>query len=101
MNAGWISEAQDDYIGLWALAGAVEWHLGLSNNEEVKARTLELVRTLLDRGLLPGDYLKTGFHFWDERDSASIIARIDREWDPARGAPNLADPICWFSIQRR
>jgi hypothetical protein len=98
---GYYREAEGDYIGLWAITGAVEGYLGLSNKDEVKARTLDVVRLLLDRGLVPGDYLKTGFHFWNERDPASIIARIDREWDPVRGEPNLADPICWFAMKRQ
>jgi hypothetical protein len=95
---GYLREAEHDSIGLWAIAGSVEWHLGLSNNEEVKARTLEIVRILLDHGLLAGDYDydNSKIYFWDERDPASIIARIDREWDPARGAPTLPESICWF-----
>ncbi len=97
---GFMREATGDYIGLWAIADAVRWDLGLSNNEEVKARTLDVVRILLDRGLLPGDYFKTGFHFWDDRDPGSIIARIDREWEPAKGDPNMGDSICWFAAER-
>jgi len=93
-----INEAADDYVGLWAIAPTVRRDLGLSSNEDVKARTLDVVRILLNHGLLPGDYLRTGFHFWNERDAASIIARIDKEWDPASGDPPLGDSSCWFSI---
>ena len=95
---GFVREAEEDYVGLWAIAPAVRRDLGLSSNEEVKARTLDVVRILLSHGLLPGDYLKTGFHFWRERDSSSIIARIDREWDPSNGEPNLGDSSCWFAM---
>jgi hypothetical protein len=97
---GVLSEAAHDYVGLWAISDAVRWDLGPSSNVEVKARTLDLVRILLDHGLLPGAYLKTGFHYWDERDPASIIARIDKEWNPADGDPPLPHPICWFTMKR-
>jgi hypothetical protein len=95
-----INEAANDYVGLWAIAPAVRRDLRLSSNEDVKAHTLDVIRVLLNRGLLPGDYLKTGFYFWRERDAASIIARIDREWDPVNGDPLLGDSSCWFSLEQ-
>lgn len=57
---GFLREAIHDYVGLWAIAPTVRRDLGLSSNEEVKSRTLDAVRILLDHGLLPGAYLKTG-----------------------------------------
>jgi len=33
------------------------------------------------------------FKFWKESDPDSIIARIDKEWDPRNGDPNLGNPI--------
>ena len=81
---GFLKEAEEDYIGLWAISGTVRWHLGLSANEEVKARTLDVIRMLLDHGLFAGDYDYGGaFHPWQEHDTNATIARIDREWDPA------------------
>ncbi len=98
---GFVREAAEDYVGLWAIAPTVRRDLGLSSNEEVKARTLDVVHILLDHGLLAGDfdYDNSKIYFWDERDPASIIARIDKEWDPARGDPTLPESICWFSTQ--
>ena len=100
---GCVKEAADDYVGLWQISTRVRREFQKLNlsSEQVKTLSLEVVRLIVDRGLLPGDYLKTGFHIWDERDAASIIARIDREWDVGHGDPNLADPICWFDIQRQ
>lgn len=97
---GYVKEAAVDYVGLWQIASRVRWDFKSSNlnDEQVKTLSLEVVRLLVNRGLLPGDYLKTGFHFWDERGAGPIIARIDKEWDMERGDPNLADPICWFSV---
>jgi hypothetical protein len=94
-----LEEARHDYIGLWAISGSVRWDFQLSDNEEVKAWSLDVVRVLLDRGLLPGAYLNAGFHYWKERDAASILARIDEKWDPAKGDPNLGESICWFTMK--
>jgi hypothetical protein len=97
---GFYAEAQSDFIGLWMIAPTVRRDLSLSNNAEVKARTLVVVRGLLDRGLWPGDYLKTGFHPWDEPDASACIARIDSDWDTAKGDPTLPDSICWFDFRK-
>jgi hypothetical protein len=96
-----LREAKEDYVGLWAIAPAVRRDRGLSSNEEVKAHTLDVVRILLDHGLWPGDYLKTGFYLWDEPNTAAAIARIDREWDPTNGDPPLGDSSCWFAMKRQ
>ena len=51
-----VKEAQEDFVGLWAIAPAVRRDLHLSSNAEVKARTLDVVRGLIDHGLWPGDF---------------------------------------------
>jgi hypothetical protein len=100
---GFLAEAEDDYVGLWAIAAVTRWHLGMSDNDKVKALTLAFVRDLLAHGLCAGDYdYGTGmFHPWTERDTDSTLARIDSEWDPMRGDPNLAESICWFDMKRQ
>jgi len=96
-----LSEAQEDWIGLWAISGAVRSRLKLAGNEEVKARTLDVVRGLLDHGLWPGDYLKMGFRPWDEPDAAACLVRIDGEWDATKGDPTLPESICWFDWKKK
>jgi hypothetical protein len=100
---GFLKEAAHDSVGLWAIAPRVRRDLALSDNAEVKARTLDVVRVLLDHGLLAGDYdyANSKIHFWAEREPPSIIARIDKEWDPASGDPNLGESICWFALKRK
>ena len=97
---GFILEAAHDSVGLWAIAPEVREDLTLSDNAEVKARTLDVVRMLLDHGLFAGDYDydNSKLIFWDDRNADSIIARIDREWDPAKGDPTLPESICWFGF---
>lgn len=93
-----LEEAAHDYIGLWAIAPAVRRDLALSSNEEVKARTLDVVRVLMDHGLWPGDYFDSGFQFWDEPSAEAAMARIDREWDSKLGDPPLSEFI-WFDTR--
>ena len=85
-----------DYVGLWQIAGRVRDDMRLRDNKEVKEKTLLVVRRLLEHGLHPGDYVHPRFEFWKESDPDSIIKRIDKEWNPSRGDPNLGEPICWF-----
>lgn len=98
---GFLKEAAGDSVGLWAISGAVRWDMELSDNAEVKARTLGVVRILLAHGLLAGDfdYDNSKLYFWNERDANSIIARIDREWNPAHGDPSLPESICWLGFK--
>jgi hypothetical protein len=93
---GFVREIRGDYVGLWEIASAIRHRLGISDNREVKKIALLIVRRLFEHDIRPGDYVHPAFKFWRERDADSIIARIDREWDPKRGDPNLGEPICWF-----
>ncbi len=94
-----VQEAADDYVGLWQIATRVRREFEPSTNEQIKRHSLDVVHLIMQQGLHPGDYVRTGFSFWDRAASASNLARIDREWDPVRGDPTLADPICWFAIK--
>lgn len=95
-----LRESADDYIGLWQISSRIRRELRPPTNEQTKRLSLDVVRLIVERVLYPGDYLKTGFSFWDENDTDSIIARIDKEWDSVRGDPTLANPICWFAARR-
>jgi hypothetical protein len=92
-----LTEAQQDWIGLWAIEGAVEHDLHLSDNAEIKARTLDVVRGLLKRGLWPGNFgTDKKFHEWNLPDAAACLARIDNEWDISEGHSLALDAICWL-----
>ncbi len=92
-----LIEAQQDWIGLWAIEGAVESDLKLTNSEEIKARTLDVVRGLLKRGLWPGNFGNDKkFYEWDLPDAADCLARIDKEWDIVEGHSLALNAICWF-----
>ncbi len=94
-----MRHAHADYVGLWQIANRIREDLGLTEGKKVQQQTLIVVRQLIYRGLWPGDYFRTGFHFWDERDMEAIIARIEKKWDAEHGDPTLANPICWFALR--
>ncbi|MBI3706094.1 MAG: hypothetical protein HY246_00115 [Proteobacteria bacterium] len=87
--------AESDYVGLWDVVSIIRDDLGLHDNE-LREKSLEVVRGLLERGLYPGDYLKTGFRFWEDMSIGRVLARIDREWKALGQDPDLAHTICWF-----
>ena len=41
-------------------------------------------------------YGGTDFKSSPEQDAGSVVACIDRKWDPSCGDPTLAKSICWF-----
>jgi hypothetical protein len=94
-----VRESAEDYVGLWQIATRIRREFGSLNNKQVKRRSLDVVRRILELGLRPGDYLKAGFKFWDHDNDETILARIEQEWDPENGDPTLAKPICWFTVQ--
>jgi hypothetical protein len=99
IGEGCVRESADDYVGLWQIATRVRREIRSLTNEQVKLLSIDVVRFIMERCLHPGDYFKTGFNFWSAEDTSSIIARIDREWDPVHGDPTLARPICWFGVK--
>jgi hypothetical protein len=98
---GCTREARHDYVGLWQIATRVRQEFGALTDVGVKRLSLDVVRRIVERGLVPGDYLKSGFRIWHEGGSDAIVNRISSEWDAARGDPTLANPICWFGVKTR
>ncbi|HLH11862.1 MAG TPA: hypothetical protein VKV77_08290 [Methylovirgula sp.] len=95
----YVEHVQVDYVGLWMIAATVRDTFELHDNRAVRDKTLEVVKGLLEQGLRPGDYLGgTDFTPWKEKDPAAILARIEREWNPANGDPDLGDSSCWFDM---
>jgi hypothetical protein len=98
--AGCVREAVHDYVGLWQIVGRVRRELGDMSDSEARRLSLDVVQRIVDQGLIPGDYLSGGFRAWGEHDTDAVVERIRREWDPDRGDPTLADPICWFRFRK-
>ncbi len=96
---GLVKEAEIDFIPLPMLAAAARESLGARNPDEARAKTVELVRRLYQRGLRPGDYdLGTSLDYWPDEGCKAMLDRITREWIAGGDDPNLGEPICWFGL---
>ena len=91
-------ERGEDWIMLAAVSTGIREELGLSDDQQVKDYSLELVRMMLERGFRAGQfrhYGDTDFIPWPDQSPEVVLGRIDREWDAAKGDPGIND-ICWF-----
>lgn len=98
--ADYAREAEVDYVGLWQIVGRVKYDLGQPGAGVLRAAVREIVCGLLDKKLRPGDLLPSGFRPWPPMSADETIDRIDREWQAQGTVPTLADPICWFRLER-
>jgi hypothetical protein len=79
-----LSDAYDDYIGLWIVIRAVQDRLPEANEAELKAAVLDLVRDLVDSGtMLAGEPAEDGLPVvpWYGMPTEQVIRIIDRRWD--------------------
>ncbi len=99
---GWCNEANVDVTGLCHIASSVENDLGINNQDDIRNHTLQIVRGLVARSVLPGDY-NYGDHpdqieFWPGTPD-ELLKRIETEWIALGKTPTLAEPICWFALR--
>jgi hypothetical protein len=92
-----VEEGREDHVGLWQIVRAVREDLGVSDADEVRRVTLELVGALLrERGMIAGrpslDW--RGFIPWQLAPEAAV-RRIEEEWLALGRDPNLWE-IVWF-----
>lgn len=88
----------EDWLGLMVVANFVRRRCDIADNDEVKRLSLKVVRILMERGFRAGQFERYGgskLILWPDQAPDAVVARIDREWDPAKGDPNIND-ICWF-----
>lgn len=88
----------EDWLGLVVIADFVRRRCDVADNDEVKRLSLKVVRILMERGFRAGQFKRYGdseLILWPDQAPDAVVARIDREWDPAKGDPNIND-ICWF-----
>lgn len=88
----------EDWLDLAVIASFVRRRCGVTDNDEVKRLSLKAVRVLMERGFRVGQFKHYGDSNlipWPEQDPDAVVARIDKEWDTAKGDPNIND-ICWF-----
>ena len=93
------NEADRDFISLCHIASDVEYDLAVTDQQEIRDKSLQIVRGLMERGVYPGDYdYATHIDFWlgtpDE-----LLKRIETEWIALGKTPTLAEPICWLALR--
>jgi hypothetical protein len=88
-----------DWVELWLFASLVQESLEIDDPEAVKARSLDLIKELLETGLMEAgtiDWDEGHFESWGLTPEESFI-RIEQEWSELGRSPSMAD-ICWFDL---
>jgi hypothetical protein len=90
-------ECQVDHVGLWEVINAARYDLGASTPTETRTTTLELVRSLLDRGMHVGYPAPDGKGFVPWNLSTDMaLSRIEQEWAALGRDPNIGE-VAWFT----
>lgn len=91
-----VIEAREDYVGLWQIFRRIKSEI--LNKEDVSFNVFEVVRGLLERGLLVGNLTKDGsFEAWNQQNPDLVISRINKEWQDLGRDPTI-DDIAWFHL---
>lgn len=88
------AESADDVIGLWAITWILRGQLPDADDAELRRLGGDVVRGLVDAGLLIGD-LVSGRGFVP-RDDPFDVDRVLAAWDALDHLPNMGDELCWF-----
>lgn len=92
-----LRECTEDFCGLWDVVDIVKRSCKEDTPETIRAKCLEILSDLLDRG-----YISAGIPTRDGRFEpwgmpvAETIDRIKTEWEQLGRKPKLGD-IVWFS----
>lgn len=93
-----LLEGLDDYLGLWEFVASIRNESHTEEAGEVRRRTLDLVRGILDEGLAsPGFPTREGHFDVVEMNTEDAITRISREWDELGREPDIWE-IIWFRL---
>src|SRR5262249_14959141 len=92
-----VEECGQDHVGLWEVVNAARYDLRASSSEEIQTTALQLVRSLLHRGMLVGFPAPDGkgFEPWD-LSADGAVGRIEQEWSALGREPNIGE-VAWFT----
>jgi hypothetical protein len=97
---GLLRFGEDDWIGLWVIAGDVEEELGINDPNKNLEITLVLVKELLKRGFRAGDspdrHSGPRFKAWSNQDPDAVVDFRRREWTQRGELPSWGD-CPWFA----
>ncbi len=92
-----LTEAKEDYIGLWQITADTRDAYGAGSVAQDIA--LMIVRRLLEAGLQVGQFKDFDFQTWPDQNVARVIGRIKQEWSALGTDPGVGD-IAWFWLPR-
>lgn len=96
-----LTEAADDWVGVWELPWMAKSIGGVQDPEGVLNVSLRVIRETLDKGLAEvGDVTEAGFRPWGVSPDEACH-RIEREWRRFPDGPRLGDMSCWFNLTER
>lgn len=96
-----VFRAAEDYYDLEKISLVVEEELDLSDFDEVRMITMQIIRELLEEDLIyPGSLTpESGFVPWNLPPEKSIV-RIEREWNESEDEFGFG-PVIWFVASER
>lgn len=91
-----------DYVGLWVVFSTVREGLLMENDNEVKKASLEVIRDLLEDGLVVVGDIDWELEIlvpWTS-EPKETLARIREEWDRIGRDPDHLE-ICWLTTTQK
>ncbi len=90
-----LQDAQEDYVGLWAVLWEVMHACPSLDSQSAKQATLMIIRESLEAdGVVPGEFMNKTFVPWNLT-TGQALDRIERAWASLGRAPNIGE-IVWF-----
>jgi hypothetical protein len=98
IQRGILAEGTRDYVDLRLVAADVARTEKLVDPEEMRRRTLDALRPLLEAGWIQAGHTPGGRHFkpWD-LSPGSMLARIDEEWSALGREINVWDIVLFVT----
>jgi hypothetical protein len=99
-----IEEAKYDEVGLWLILSTVQDELGINEPQSLRQVVMNTVKVLLDSGEVVAGYYKSGYGDvvikWN-MDTATVLAKIEMEWDQLGREPNIGDIVVFIGKEGR
>jgi hypothetical protein len=96
-----LSEAHEDYVGLWSLIWRIKNLLGEGDPQRVRAVTMAVLTELFQEALIKAGMPNAEGEFEEWKDGPDeIIKRIEGEWHQLGREPNIGD-IVWFTTTEK
>jgi hypothetical protein len=87
-----VEECHDDYVGLWVVMEEVRHLVG---QERLVERTLTVIRSLLEQGIIAGQFYDHDFRQW-QMPNDQIVDKIKKDWAELGHEPTGGD-VVWLT----